>query len=123
MRKAIVLLVLLFVGNVSVAARLWSIQNNYVKDVSVSSENPSGTTYNVIRIYLKEPIDTGCSVSDPDQLVTYWIADDFNNAMSSWISTALAAQAQNKKVDILINTATCNGTFGRMFHGIVVHGE
>lgn len=105
------------------AAREWEIKNNYIKDVYTYKDVVSGTGYNVIRITFKDPISTGCAMSDQGNFVTYWRSEDLGRNHASWLSAALAAQAANNKVDVMTDPSKCSGIYGRFWVGIVVHQD
>lgn len=100
------------------AARVWEIENNYIEEASIYQDTVSGTGYNVLLVKLKNPISTGCALSDSSRTVTYWTPNEPAPAVSLWLSALLSAQAQGLKVDIRTENANCNPTYGRLFQGI-----
>jgi len=122
LRPVVFLLGLLFAGT-SVAAIDWEIKGNYVADVAVYYEVINGKGYNIVTIYLKNPISTGCALSDADNQVSYWYNGYFGTNHTAWISAALSAQAQNKKVDINTDNSVCSTYYGRKLLGLKVRND
>lgn len=108
--------------NVS-AARQWEILDNQIKSVKVYNHVISGTGYNVIQFVFVKPISTGCAYSDATNSVSFWDDSALSNTLSTWVSVAMAAQAQKLPVDVYTDPAVCSTNFGRQLRGIAYTAE
>lgn len=117
-RKLFVSAFFLLLSGQLIAAPTWGlIKGNYIEAVAVFWDGYS----NVIAITMTNPVSTGCAVSDANKTVHYWIRGaGFDSSVSTWLSTALAAQAQGKKVELILDNAVCDQYYGRMLLGVKV---
>lgn len=99
------------------AATVWGqIKNNYIESVAVFYDGYS----NVVAITLVNPINTGCA-TDSSRSVHYWVVGkSIDLSVGSWVSTALSAQAQGKKVELALSNGACDQYYGRLWQGIKV---
>ena len=98
------------------AASNWEIKGNYIESYRVFYLAP----YNVLQIYFKEPINTGCAVSDNSKSVAIWQNGHLNAANLSWLSAIMAAHAQGNRVDVLVGSGDCHNQYGRRLQGVSV---
>lgn len=118
LRKYFAAAAFMLVGVQVHAAYVWEVQDNYIDEVSISAQNPSGTAYHVLTIKLRNPISTGCSVSDTSKTVSYWSTGAVDSIPALWYSSVISAYSQGSKVDIRTDNSACNPAFGRQFMGI-----
>lgn len=99
------------------AAASWGLKGNYIEAVAVFWDGYN----NVIAITMTNPVSTGCAVTDANKTVHYWIRGaTFDSSVNTWLSTALAAQAQGKKVELLLDNVVCDQYYGKSLLGIKV---
>jgi len=124
MLKYVVLV--MFLAGVSLqaeAARVWEVQDNYVEEVSMYLDTVGSTGYHVLSVKLKNPVSTGCALTDSTRTLTWWSTADAGFAVSMWYSTLLSAHAQGLKVDIRTENTNCNATYGRQLIGARVKSK
>jgi hypothetical protein len=105
------------------AAIVWEIKDNYIDEVSIHHDYVAPSYYHVISVKLRNPISTGCALSDSSRAITFFINAEITPALSLWHSTLLAAQAQGSKVDIKTDNAVCNPTYGRLLQGVRIKSK
>lgn len=77
----------------------------------------SGTT-DAIEVVFNEPIATGCAASDSGMKMGY--VQVLDEPFKLRYTALLSAMTANKKVDMLVDTASCNATYGVRIAGIRV---
>ncbi|MCG7496541.1 hypothetical protein MHO82_06680 [Vibrio sp. Of7-15] len=79
--------------------------------------------YAVLTVHINEvdQLKTGCSLTDQTGMFSYW-SRSLNDYFSLWQSALLSAQAQNKKVMLLADTANCS-EYGSYLVGVKVLSE
>lgn len=100
------------------AARSWEITNNYIQEVKVYNKPINGTNFNVVTFVFRNPITSSCVLSNTERSVSYWIDAAIPDTVSVWVSVALAAQAQNRPVNVYTENSVCSSNFGRELRGI-----
>lgn len=124
MLRILIVLAMSYVSVNAKAAYVWEIQGNYIEEVSVFSDNPSGTYYNVISVKLKNPISTGCAKTDSTRTLNYWLTESLvSSTVTLWLSALMSAQAQGSKVDIQTDNAVCSGVYGRKLRGVRIRTD
>lgn len=99
-------LLLLTISSPSFAARVWLFKSVHVEEVAVV--NVGGT--HAVRIALSDVSGTqsySCAPTQESGVVSLW-GSSVTATMSALLSTALAAQAQGVKVDVLVEDSSCN---------------
>lgn len=79
--------------------------------------------FTVVSVYVPEKtlIGSTCPLAVQQGMVSYWGGDSPTNINvwhTSWLSMLMAAQAQDKKIMLQIDTARCSPTSGAYFEGI-----
>ncbi|MGF1749348.1 hypothetical protein [Vibrio cionasavignyae] len=69
-------------------------------------------------VHVTETPNTTCDVTNTQQLATYYYGTSIT-FMQQFVSVLMAAQAQNKKVMLLLDY-TCHTTYGLNLHGIEI---
>ena len=90
------------------AENIWLFENVKINDVALVSLN--GET--ALKIYLDSSvgvIDYDCAATQQAKIVSYR-AQTIAPLMELFLSSALAAQAQGKQVDIMVDTAVCDAS-------------
>lgn len=100
--KGLVLMLLLACANSATAAKEWLFQNVLIEDVIIG--RVGGYTYVQIVIDSVGTF-TGCEPTKQARILSYWDGGDYTYALQS---SALAAQAQGLRVDILVETTDCS---------------
>jgi hypothetical protein len=69
-------------------------------------------------VHVNEKMNTLCATSDQEGKVTYYYGNNYemNNTLTSLL---MAAQAQNKKIMLLIDR-DCHSTYGKNLHGVEI---
>nr|WP_321277964.1 hypothetical protein [uncultured Vibrio sp.] len=73
-------------------------------------------------VHMAEPPKTTCNVTNNQKKVTYYANRKSQAYADSMFSAAAAAQAQNKKVMLLLDRA-CHETYGLNVHGVEILSE
>lgn len=71
----------------------------------------------VVSVFVNEPVNTGCAKGDSDRRFSYW-ASSPNLTHQMILSSAISAEAQNKKIAVLIEDTVCGSDAGRYINGI-----
>lgn len=71
-----------------------------------------------LNFHVKEPMNTSCMVNNNEGKATHWNSND-QEFLASIMSVGLVAQAQNKKIMLLLDK-TCHSIHGLNVHGIEI---
>lgn len=88
------------------ADKVWLFEDVKISDVVLS--DVSGTIS--VSVYLDNVTGTqpySCSPTQQANVVSYWNGST-SSLLQSFLATALAAQAQDATVDIMVDTSSCN---------------
>lgn len=86
-----------------------------VQDTSLRWDN--GYAVTDVTVKEKELFSTGCIVSD-EQGITSYRPTAINSWSNQWLSMLMAAQAQEKKVMLFVDSANCSSWGGVLFNGV-----
>ena len=75
----------------------------------------------VVEVRWNEAITTGCSTADSEKKASLWTNNSVTEPLKIRYSAALAAMTAGKKIDIEVDTGTCNAGYGLRFLGIRTH--
>ena len=100
-------LVLLFVSPLQAqAARVWMFQGVEIENVEAILVGSSAA----VRISINDPSGTetySCTPTQQAGVVSFW-ASSFSSFMQGILSVALSALAQGSRVDIMVESSSCN---------------
>lgn len=63
---------------------------------------------------------TGCAYTDNNNVFSYWAAGAANMFHQQLSANVMAADAQERKINILYDNSQCAATVGRMLYGVEV---
>lgn len=73
-------------------------------------------------VHVKEPMNTSCEVSNQEKKASYYYSAASYDFASDMYSVVVTAQAQNKKIMLLLDSA-CNPIYGLNVHGVEILTE
>ena len=78
-------------------------------------------TYFAVTVHVNENVEIACEVSNHEKKFFYGSPNSYTTR-DSLFSAIATAQAQNKRIMILVNS-TCNREYGNMFEGVEILGN
>ena len=114
---------IIFVSVISIAPLKASAAYVWLNNVTLTSASHYyNGSVDVWEITWEDSLSTGCSYSNNLKKAAWWN----NNSASRWeiggarLAPAMTALVGQLKVDILIDNATCNASFGALWQGVRV---
>ncbi|HCT41128.1 MAG TPA: hypothetical protein DF427_08185 [Moraxellaceae bacterium] len=102
---------------VPVPASNSSTGEGYLTIETYNFQSVSGTIALVVRFKPDGWVNTGCSASDTNKIMTYW-----NTSTGPFFqilhASVIAAMAQGQKVRVGYDNAVCDASYGRQLYGI-----